>query len=182
MKITLLILAALFVLSGCASMSKKDCIAADWLVQGIQDGRAGLPLSRLDSHAKACGKVNVVPDAPLYAEGHVQGVQHYCTPETGLYQGRQDNTYHGVCPPDLEPAFLTSYIDGLELYALTLETQNADDQSRLSRLRLRQAALGVNTDKKLLSDIAGVEASISTNTSKRLQIRQRIARLRLGLN
>ncbi len=163
-------------------MSKKECLSADWLVRGIEDGRAGAPLSRLDRHAKACGKVSVVPDASLYAEGHAQGLESYCVPEVGLYEGSNDRRYYGVCPTDVEPAFLASYIDGLEIHVLKLENQAANNQSRLTSLRIRQSGLGVHADKKLLSDIASLQSDISANASKRLQIRQRIARLRLSLN
>ena len=49
-------------LSGCASLSKSECLSADWEDIGIRDGANGQPEEYLIQHAKACSKVHVVPD------------------------------------------------------------------------------------------------------------------------
>ncbi len=178
----ILIIASVSFVGGCASMSKKECLSANWQFQGEQDGRSGLPVSTIDRHAKACSKVSVVPDEAQYLEGRDRGLRYYCTASTGLAEGRRNSEYQGVCPPELESEFLFSYIDGLELRLLELAQQSNIANSRLSRLRMEQAALGGKADKKLTANINGEESTISSNDSEQLRIRNRIATLRLTLD
>ncbi len=54
-------------LGSCATMSKEECVAADWRVVGETDGAAGYdPQSRFAAHAKSCEKAGVVPDQSLW--------------------------------------------------------------------------------------------------------------------
>jgi len=56
------ILAALAVLGslgGCASLSKSECLSANWEDVGIRDGADGRPEEYLIQHSKACSKVSV---------------------------------------------------------------------------------------------------------------------------
>jgi len=176
---TIILLSTMFIASGCASMSKTDCLRADWTRQGIEDGRKGSSTAILDRHSKACAKVSVVPNKALYLEGHAQGVRAYCTPDTGLSKGRANALYQGVCPADLEPAFLASYIDGLEIKLSGLELDAHIAESRLASLRLQQSVLGEQVSKKLLADIRSAERAVRYTSTTQLEIRQRIARLRI---
>ena len=63
------------VLGSCATMSKEECVAADWRVVGETDGAAGYdPQSRFAAHAKSCEKAGVVPDQTLWYQGFQVGV------------------------------------------------------------------------------------------------------------
>lgn len=177
-----LIIACLAVLGGCASMSKKECLSANWQYQGELDGRSGLPLSTIDRHAKACAKVSVAPDEMQYVDGRERGLLYYCTADVGLAEGRRNREYQDVCPAESEPAFLESYIDGLELKLVEIDQQSNIANSSLSRLRMEQAASGGKADKKLAASISAQESTITSNSSDQLTIRTRIARLRLKLN
>jgi hypothetical protein len=120
------------VLAGCASMSKRECVTANWQQRGAADGNKGLPVSTLRSHGEACAAVSVVPDAIAYVTGYRQGLQDYCTPENGLQLGTVNREYLDVCPPQLEKAFLPSYIEGLQLKLIQLELDPRTGGSQLT--------------------------------------------------
>jgi len=73
-------LAVLGSLGGCASMSKNECLAANWEDVGIRDGADGRPEEYLIQHSKACAKVNVVPDRGAWSHGREQGLDRFCVP------------------------------------------------------------------------------------------------------
>ena len=175
-------LLAIALMSGCASMSKSECLSADWLQRGVQDGSSGALASTLTQHDKACAKVGITPDQALYLQGHAQGLISYCTPEKGLLEGRQNNEYLDVCPQKLEANFLASYIDGLELKLIELESNRYHPQSLLDRLRREQAALGNKSDKLLTKRISTEQKTLRRNTAERYQIRARIANYRVKLH
>jgi hypothetical protein len=108
----------LFVLSGCATMSKEECKQADWYLKGVEDATKGLPLDRVVEHGKACARINIVPDMKEYREGHAKGARLYCIPEKAYSEGRSGAAYNGICPANLEPSFLRAYKDGQELYQI----------------------------------------------------------------
>lgn len=102
-------------LSGCAtpSLSKNQCLAGDWRGIGFDDGRQGFTEARITKHAEACEELGIAPGATDYRAGWNEGVRVFCTPSQGMRSGRQGDLYHGLCPPDLEPAFLNGYDAGL---------------------------------------------------------------------
>lgn len=121
---------ATLLLSSCASMSKEQCLAANWLDQGFRDGRTGQPLSRLEDHRAACAKVPVIPDDNLYIEGREQGILLYCTPENALQEGVQGRPYRDACPAELEHAFLLAYNKGKQVYKAEQQVEQLNSQSR----------------------------------------------------
>ena len=102
-------------LSGCAtpSLSKNQCLVGDWRGIGFDDGRLGYTESRINQHAEACEELGIAPGVTAYRAGWNEGVRGFCTPSQGMRSGRQGDSYHGLCPPDLEPAFLSGYDAGL---------------------------------------------------------------------
>ncbi len=106
---------ALLVLASCQSLSKDECIAADWRVIGEQDGSEGRePQNRFGQHVKACERAGIIPNQTLWNEGYQQGLFNFCTPLRGLSHGQAGQTYSNVCPPALEAGFLSGYQLGLE--------------------------------------------------------------------
>lgn len=169
----------LILVSGCASMSKSECANANWQARGFADGENGSPVSLLDRHTKACSRIDIHPDEVLYRKGHSEGVKLYCTPRKGLSLGRNNSTYYDVCPASLEPAFLLSLIDGLELKLFELQQQSFSAESKLFQLRL-QLAVAQEADKKAISaDISNQENILSDINSTQLSIRTRISEYRL---
>jgi hypothetical protein len=169
-------------ISGCASMSKSECASANWETRGSLDGQNGSPLSLLSSHAKACAKIGVSPNAGLYNKGHANGVKLYCTPRNALAKGRINAEYNDVCPVALEATFLSSFVDGLELNLYKVEQEKAVAESRLFRLRLKQAAHDGPAPEDLLDDLDSEEDAVSSLSSQELSLKLRISEMRLKIN
>lgn len=112
-----LLLITLLVLSACASISKEECLAADWYSLGVEDGSKGYPMSRIGVYRKDCAEVGVAPDADQYAQGRDRGLESYCTYERGYAEGKRGARNQAVCPPgNLEAEFTQGYNDGHYVY------------------------------------------------------------------
>ncbi len=114
------------ILSGCASLSAEECLAADWYTIGVEDGSRGQPISRIGAHRKACAEVGVQPDMPRYNEGRAYGLQLFCTRERGYSEGESGRSYSGVCPPHLEPVFMQGYLAGQDRYRTKQEIRRLE--------------------------------------------------------
>ena len=105
--------AAALLAGGCTVMSESECRSANWEVVGERDGREGREWSQLARYYDACSAVGVTPDPDEYRAGYDRGLESYCTPNRGYSEGRGGMSYHGVCPPGLEPDFLDAYQSGV---------------------------------------------------------------------
>ena len=130
-------------MSGCATMNEDQCLVGDWGGQGWRDGAAGRQVSRLDEHAKACAKYGVAPNMSAYLASREDGLRTYCTWENGFRQGRQGNSYGGVCAPAEERDFLPAYEDGRRIYAVEQAVSSAESalNSAISRIGDREDKL-----------------------------------------
>lgn len=133
-------------LSSCATISEDQCLAGAWGEVGLKDGRAGYREDRLSSHAEACAKVGVVPDAAIYYAAREQGLRSYCLPANGFSVGRNGSSYEGVCPTSVEGPFLSAYRDGQVLGSA--ERAVSDAASRVSSLGSRAEDLDGKIEAK----------------------------------
>lgn len=53
--------ALVVLVSSCASLSKDECVNADWRLIGYEDGSNGAGRVRIGQHRKACADHGVVP-------------------------------------------------------------------------------------------------------------------------
>lgn len=120
------LLVGLSILSGCATLSAEECLAADWYTIGVEDGSRGAPISRIGAHRKACAEVGVQPDMARYNEGRAYGLQLFCTRERGYSEGESGRSYSGVCPPHLEPVFMQGYLAGQDRYRTKQEIRRLE--------------------------------------------------------
>jgi len=119
MKRALYFLSALLLIglfSGCASMSKKECLTADWHAVGYSDGTRGVHYNNLVKHRKACNKYEVVPDEAAYHAGWEQGIRNYCTSDRGYQVGAAGQPYRSICPQDAEENFRDGWDKGVRQY------------------------------------------------------------------
>lgn len=103
-------------MSGCATLSREECLMSDWYELGARDGAAGYSPERLAEHRQACAEYRIRPDREAYRAGWEEGIRDYCTPQRGFSEGRKGGSYTGVCPQPLERAFVRQYQIGRELY------------------------------------------------------------------
>lgn len=112
----LILMSFAVLLANCGSMSKKECLVADWYQIGLEDGSRGLQPSHLARHRKACAKVSVTPDLDEYERGHKQGLTRYCVAFNGRKLGERGAEYNGVCAGINEANFLKAYKKGKAVF------------------------------------------------------------------
>jgi outer membrane murein-binding lipoprotein Lpp len=130
-------------LAGCTTMTKDQCLAGAWGEKGYQDGLSGYRTSRMDDHAQACAKFGVAANPTAYLSAREDGLRTYCTWESGFRQGRQGNSYGGVCSPAEEASFLPAYQDGRQIYVAEQAVASIESalNSAISRIEDREDKL-----------------------------------------
>jgi hypothetical protein len=127
----LLGLALLGTIGGCASMSKSECLNADWEDVGIRDGADGRPEEYLIQHSTACAKVNVKPDRGAYLHGRERGLERFCVPRRvyniGEYGGGFDA---GICRNFDQDRLVDAYEKGLDVHRRAGELSAIDTEMR----------------------------------------------------
>lgn len=116
---------AAWMLSGCASMGKDECLAMDWRTVGFEDGATGQGIERLSSRRQACAKHGVAPDLDAYRAGRDEGLVEFCQPANGFHVGARGRGYSGTCPAYLAPAFNDAYQSGRKLWQLESRLNDA---------------------------------------------------------
>ena len=113
----LVLSAAILLTSGCASLSKEECLSGNWKQIGYNDGaRGGDASSNLRSHSKSCAEHGIGINRDAYYAGHKDGLKKFCTPANGRRHGEQGFHYGGICPAELESAFLKQYTYGKKIH------------------------------------------------------------------
>ncbi|WP_323845560.1 DUF2799 domain-containing protein [Microbulbifer magnicolonia] len=126
LRLPLLALAAL--LSGCAVVSEEECQAGLWYERGIQDGARGRGQSLVYDIAQKCQEYGVRVDSEAWLRGHEEGVEQFCTPENGYFQGRRGHGYEGVCTGPTADLFMNGYRRGLADYQVAQEYRRLVDR------------------------------------------------------
>lgn len=120
-------------LAGCASLSKEECLTADWHAIGYEDGARGEQRSQVAAHRKACAEYRVRPDMREYREGYDEGLESFCTASTGYSRALNGYEYTGICPGLLEADFLEGYTSGREIYQASSDVQALESQQQQNR-------------------------------------------------
>jgi hypothetical protein len=141
--------AVMLVLAGCAGMSEQACLTSDWRTVGFEDGSLGRSEGTIGNYRKACAEHGVSPDLTAYRAGHADGVQIYCKPGNGFEAGHSGATYQGVCPANLEAAFVAQFNTGRRLHDLEwavqrVESQIASNYREQENIREEVARIGVS--------------------------------------
>jgi Protein of unknown function (DUF2799) len=122
------LLAGIWALAGCSSMSANECVATDWRTVGYEDGVAGYAGNRVGQYRKACGKHGITPDLTEYQRGRDQGLLEFCKPLNGFRIGARGRGYDGICPSELDPPFLEAYESGRQLHSLRSRVGSAANE------------------------------------------------------
>lgn len=125
-RVTAILSFATLTLGGFASMSKEECLHADWRAIGYEDGAAGAPVSAISNRRTACvKKVGAAPDMAEYLAGREQGLRLYCQPSNGYRLGASGARYQGVCAGPDSNLFTAAYQSGLHLHQLQFALDSA---------------------------------------------------------
>ena len=122
------IISSVYLLSGCATLSKQECMVGDWQTIGYNDGVAGYRSDRLASHTKACAKAGVAPDYQAWERGRQSGLKQYCTVNNAYNVGRRGRQLNTVCPVANARMLQQANQQGLDYYKLDSQL---DEDKRL---------------------------------------------------
>jgi len=122
------LLIVVLLIAGCASMGKDECLNANWLTIGFEDGSRGYPGNRIGEHRKACAKHGVAPDLATYESGRQRGLVTWCTPRNGYRVGLGGGHYNGVCPQPLDAPFMEAVSKGRAVYGYQKEVNKASNE------------------------------------------------------
>ncbi|MES2070583.1 MAG: DUF2799 domain-containing protein [Pseudomonadota bacterium] len=154
-------------MAGCASLSKDQCLNANWQQIGFADGKQGLPPDQLNEHAKACTEYGVQTNFEQYMLGRSRGLLNYCQPENAFNTGRAGRGENvAACPPNMQNAFLFEFRRGGEINQMegeleSLRSRISANNSRIYRNdgrigdirnELRRTDLSTDTRNALLNE------------------------------
>lgn len=122
------LVAVAYAMAGCSGMSEQACVTADWRTVGFEDGTMGRSVGNIGSYRNACAEHGVAPDLESYRAGHAEGVHVYCRESNGFAVGHSGAVYQGVCPADLEAAFVSEYNAGRHLHELESALRGVDSR------------------------------------------------------
>lgn len=130
-RFSLLLFIGIFV--GCATtLTKNECLEANWYEIGRIDGSNGEPRAKFQEHVEACSRYNVHVGREAYYRGRDHGLKIYCTKDRGFDLGILGKKYNTTCPKDLQSEFHDGYTKGKEFYTSEL---------KLSQLKQRMQIL-----------------------------------------
>jgi hypothetical protein len=140
-------------LSGCASLSREQCLHGNWYSIGMADGRAGLPTERLDLHSRACSEYGIRVDTQQYLDGYAQGLGEYCRLENAFESGLQGRRYQHVCPPEIDALFDRYNRAAYEVYRIKRDLDRLEVHIDSLEFQLRDRGLTAYDRNQLRSDL-----------------------------
>jgi hypothetical protein len=172
-------LLSLLLLSGCATLSKEECLRGEWSTVGYQDGAQGYPAKQFYEHVAACREHGVMPRQDVYLKGREQGLKQYCTVEIGLREGQAMRNYQLVCPAKTQPLFLQGYMQGLNRALLDNVARTDVKRHELSYKRGQLSRSREDKDiKRLQSEIESLNSDLSRLSDEYYKIQGMIAQAR----
>jgi hypothetical protein len=114
-------------IQGCASLSEKECLNADWRTIGYEDGAQGRVSARIADHRKSCAKHGIAPDLAAYNQGRSEGLKQYCVPGNGFRLGLNGHSYNAVCPAGSEREFVAAYRGGKKIHEVKQQIRRLDE-------------------------------------------------------
>jgi hypothetical protein len=122
-------LALLASLGGCASLSKSECLAANWEDIGVRDGANGRPEEYLIQHSKACAKVAVVPDRGAWLHGREQGLDRFCVPHRMYQLGENGYGFEAaICRNYDQDRLISAYEKGRDVNHFASQLASIDSE------------------------------------------------------
>lgn len=143
----------LFLLAGCATLDREECVNADWYAIGLEDGARGRAVERLGDHRRACAKHSVTPNPERYLAGRNEGLKTFCTYERGYSEGRAGRAYGAGCPQG--STFVAGYQRGRERYELDRRLDEVNKELSRTRTALKE---GIPNARARATELERLEA------------------------
>lgn len=154
---TLYILPILFLLSGCATLSRDQCQQGDWFGIGLADGQVGQAMNRLDQHNKACAEYGIGVDSQQYLQGRAQGLNDYCRLDNAFDSGLRGQRYQRVCPPSMDAVFDRYNAAAYEVYELRRDFDSIDSQLASKEYQLTEKDLSNENYHRLRRELRDLD-------------------------
>ncbi|MEO8017879.1 MAG: DUF2799 domain-containing protein [Pseudomonadota bacterium] len=124
-------------LGGCASLSKSECMNANWEDIGVRDGANGQPEEYLIQHSTACAKVHVVPDRGAWLHGRERGLERFCVPHRAYQLGEYGSGFEvGICHNFDQDRLQDAYEKGRDVHRFADDLSSIDSEIRDINSRL----------------------------------------------
>ena len=174
--IVVIVLPALLLFAGCASLNKTLCLEGDWYEIGLQDGESGMESTWFDEYVDTCAKYEVVPDFAKYSEGRTKGLEFFCTRSNGYSEGRQGREYRNVCSGTPEELFLEGYSLGYNIHSAeeTIKDLTRDIGEKYEEIRMWQKLIDENEGAEtvdLLSDMLSIDPQVIDDYLEQFAVR-----------
>ena len=111
----ILVLSSMILFSGCAVMSKNECLNANWSVIGQRDGISGTG-ALLQAREQACAKHKVVMDRNLYTQSYKKGLKTYCNSEAVFDYALNGKGNYQSCPLEMQNELRPYYLVAHQYY------------------------------------------------------------------
>ena len=134
----------LVVLTGCTSLSKDECLQANWYGIGYQHGVNGTQYQDGVNALAQCSEFGVRADINEYKSGYDQGLNVYCEPENGFTLAMQGMPYNGVCN---STAFRKAWQEGNDRYQVQQRLIDIDDRIEEIDRRLHTIRAELNSNQ-----------------------------------
>jgi hypothetical protein len=130
-------LAWLAALQGCASLSKSECLSANWEDVGVRDGANGRGEEYLIQHSKACAEVGVTPDRESWLKGRDRGLERFCVPQRAFSIGESGSGFDvGICRGFDEDRLSRAHQLGYDVHRIGQDLSALDNDIRYIRSTL----------------------------------------------
>ncbi len=156
-------------LGACSGMDAAECRTADWRAVGFEDGAQGRSPQYFGERRKACSEYGVAANFNAYSAGRTEGLRHFCHPYNGYRLGTKGYRYAGICPAELEPAFLTAHADGYGLYERHATLSRIGKALQRSRARGREIETSL-AEKSML--LVSPQLDVSRRATIAIEIKQ----------
>jgi len=174
MKFFIVLIISVLVLSGCATLTRSECLTADWYQIGYEDGSYGFPDTRIKAHRKACAQHGVTPDFEDFQKGHIEGVITFCTPKNGFIQGKRNSKYQSFCSQKLEASFLEAYNNGRQVYRANKDFQEAQAAQKENKQAIKSLRQEIQAKKAIMF-------ATDTSTEARYALDAQVSPLQISL-
>jgi len=149
---TIVFLAVVALLQGCATLDKDECMLADWRLIGYEDGVAGKSATTVGEYREDCAKHAVVPDLAAYRAGREEGLLEYCKADNGYRLGNAGRSLAAVCPTALQGDFRAAWNNGRKFYLARSAVNKT--HSRINNCKQTLSSLEETRAQKLAALIA----------------------------